>query len=712
MPKPSPSPRRWLPVALLCLLLAGGAAWLLRGPGPGANPDELWIVGLDGADWDILLPMVDHGELPHLARLLEEGTRAELVADPPLLSPILWTTIASGRSAADHGVSWFVEEAGDDGQRQPVSQRAVQVHRLWEIASREGVRSGVVGWWATWPAVPLEGGSWLLGDRIGWHSFLGGLSGERPTGLTWPAGLEDELESLPPDPGGLPRALTQRLLPSPVDGVDPGLATVADRELRLAAATSRAWWGATLEQLERRRPGLLVLYIEAPDLVQHLFQRLSPPQLASVDDAEFRWGRDVVREHWRWQDEQLGRLLAERGERTTIMLVSDHGFRRGNERLEHAGFEVERADDDHLPGGILLLHGPGIRAGHTLDSAHQLDITPTALALLGIEPSAEMPGRVLRDALEADRAARLPAGRRPSWEDRPLPQGEGEDPNQAEATARLEETLRSVGYIGGEAEHGRSPEEAVNHAIALRREGRLDEAATELEAVLAKQPGFVAALGNLARVRVEQRRMEEATRLYREALRHDPSDLAHREDLARCLALSGRVDAALGVLEEGLEQQPGWAMGHCATGLALVARGRLDEAAGSFDRAIEADPTLAEAHYGRGLLLARRAKGEGAIASLRRALELDPSHGLAAAELGAQLLAAGQAREALGWLEQALRERPGDINVLGNTAIACVQLDDPAGAEAYCRRILAIRPGDPRARAMLGQLDAWDQTDR
>jgi hypothetical protein len=83
---------RTLPVLLLVFSLVL--------PGCDRAPrDEVWIIGLDGADWEILDPMIERGELPNLAKLREDGAYGRLRSEEPMLSPMLWTSIATGRTA-------------------------------------------------------------------------------------------------------------------------------------------------------------------------------------------------------------------------------------------------------------------------------------------------------------------------------------------------------------------------------------------------------------------------------------------------------------------------------------------------------------------------------------------------------------------------------------------------------------------------------------
>ena len=68
---------------------------------------RLLLVGWDSADWKIMHPMIDAGHLPGVARLVESVTSGNITTLEPQLSPMLWTSIATGKMAYHHGVPGF-----------------------------------------------------------------------------------------------------------------------------------------------------------------------------------------------------------------------------------------------------------------------------------------------------------------------------------------------------------------------------------------------------------------------------------------------------------------------------------------------------------------------------------------------------------------------------------------------------------------------------
>lgn len=104
--------------------------------------------GLDPATVDLLL---SEGKLPHFARLRQEGAYGRLRSFRPMLSPILWTTIATGRTPDQHGIGHFTGRDRADGEEEPVTSDLRRTRAIWNLFSQAERSVGVLGWWATYP---------------------------------------------------------------------------------------------------------------------------------------------------------------------------------------------------------------------------------------------------------------------------------------------------------------------------------------------------------------------------------------------------------------------------------------------------------------------------------------------------------------------------------------------------------------------------------
>ena len=167
-----------------------------RGPrnpvGLGANQGRLevlgevdwmkaFVLGLDGATWDVLGPLIEAGDLPNLARLRREGVSGTLNSIFPPLSPVAWTGVMTGKNSGKHGVFEFLEFAHDPMNGRVNSSRAIQAELVWEIAGRHGKTTVAGGVPMSYPPRPAPG--FYLGDfpqpgrRGGFQQRPGDLEG-------------------------------------------------------------------------------------------------------------------------------------------------------------------------------------------------------------------------------------------------------------------------------------------------------------------------------------------------------------------------------------------------------------------------------------------------------------------------------------------------------------------------------------------------------
>jgi hypothetical protein len=124
----------------------------------GERAPRLILIGLDGVTWDIANTLLKAGQMPHLKSLLERGIGGSLRSTVPSSSPIVWTTIVTGKSQAQHGVdSW--QHATADRRR---------CRALWSLLQDGGLRSLVVNVPGSYPADAIDG------------AFLAGFSSRAP----------------------------------------------------------------------------------------------------------------------------------------------------------------------------------------------------------------------------------------------------------------------------------------------------------------------------------------------------------------------------------------------------------------------------------------------------------------------------------------------------------------------------------------------------
>ena len=418
---------------------------------PAETRPRVVVVGIDGASWTVIGPLLERGELPAFRQLVRESAHTLALGDiGTTLSPVVWTSIATGRLPETHGIRGFVVRLGD-GKRIPVgsSQRAARA--VWEIASGAGVETGVIGWWASWPAEPIAG--YVISEHA--NPAAVGWLGARP----WGPGRQ-RLEGI--ERAVHPEELSPRLRPHWLDREDfpwpelrarSGLTDAQMEVLRRAPwdghgpyayfktfyAIDRPLVSIALELLRERPTDLLMLYLRGPDPIQHRAWDLFEPERFARKPPYLERDRGLVEGVYRYVDSFLGEILAAVGDATLIVL-SDHGAEPSPEAADPE--RTTRPGEHGVDArGVLFVRGPGVRPGPGLE-AGPLDVAPTVAWLLGLPVADDLPGRILAEAFEPGFARRLPRQRVASWGARPVTPGM---PSEADA-ARLEQ-LRGLGYI-------------------------------------------------------------------------------------------------------------------------------------------------------------------------------------------------------------------------------------------------------------------------
>jgi tetratricopeptide (TPR) repeat protein len=451
---------------------AAGAIATGEVPRRDATGIRLLLIGLDGADWKTIDPLLRAGRLPHLERLIRDGVRATLRSYDPMISPLLWTTMATGVGPDRHGVADFQAIDTKSGRRVPITSRFRRVKALWNMLDDVGGTSAFVGWWASYPAEAVRG--FQVTNLTAFETMRPRAAGRSaPSGLTWPA---DYLETIAPrlataaalryeDLRPIAHVTRQEFDAAQKDILEPPGATQGGESRRavqhpvtlaLSILTGTRNYAAIAADLVARRPDLTSVYFEGIDMIGHRFQHCMPPRLAICSDADTARFRDAVTGFYEAQDRFLGTVVDAAGPGTTVLVVSDHGFRSGAARpADVVPYTTEQPVEWHDPEGIFILSGPGARRGSRLATRPTLfDVAPTVLHLLGLPAGAEMPGHVVGAALEEEFLAAHPPRVIPSWETvgaprRGSPAG-ADDPAARQAESDLLASLRALGYIGGD----------------------------------------------------------------------------------------------------------------------------------------------------------------------------------------------------------------------------------------------------------------------
>jgi tetratricopeptide (TPR) repeat protein len=636
---------RWL---VLAVLLAA----CQRAPERG----RVIILGLDGMDPHTIDTMLAEGKLPNFAKLRTDGAYGRLISSKPLLSPIIWTTIATGKPPDQHQIGHFVAVNEKTGEQLPVTSQMRKVKALWNILSEAERSVAVVGWWATWPAETVAGA--IVSDHTCYHFLFeeGATGSSDTTGLVSPPDLE---------------AAVRPMIRRPADLTAKDIApfvTVSEQEVsrpfhfdddlshfKWALATAETYRAIGTYLWQQQQPDVLMLYVEATDSVAHLFGHLFRAQGLAGELAaqQQRFGR-AVEEMYLYADRLVGDVMRLMDDRTTLVVLSDHGFELGALPDDPSKTRDMRrvSEKYHRLEGILYLYGRGVRARRRLDQPTLVDVAPTVLALTGVAPARDMPGRILSEGLDIPDVPRTVA----SYETGVAVAGNAASDRAVDAAVL--ERLRALGYLDTQ-----SPKGDRNLAAVLFQEGKYAEAAAA----------------------------------YENLVRDNPDDAALRASWAGALGALGRLDESLVQLNLAIEREPLNPEAYHNRGVIYEKQGRREAAVAEYRQALRYNPQYAPSQQalvrltGSGNVNAPRDDGE------RRAGAL--------AEQASQAARRGDYQTAMKLLDEGERLAPRYALIYQYRANVAFLMGDKAAAKAALERALEIEPDNALFKTNLQRLE-------
>src|SRR3954471_21426705 len=161
---------------------------------PDRLAPKVLLIGWAAADWRFIRPLVAGGRMPHLAKLIAGGASGNLASLSPMLSPMLWTSIATGKRAHKHGIHGFTEPRPEGDGIRAVASTSRTAKAVWNILTQQGLRSHCVNWYASHPAEPIAGV--CVSDRFAVTPPGPGLPWPLAEGAVHPPELRDGLAEL------------------------------------------------------------------------------------------------------------------------------------------------------------------------------------------------------------------------------------------------------------------------------------------------------------------------------------------------------------------------------------------------------------------------------------------------------------------------------------------------------------------------------------
>jgi len=400
------------------------------------------LIGIDGAWWEIMTPLMEAGELPNFQKLAESGSTGELKTLYPTYSPMIWSSIATGKLPQKHGINsflvWIFPVTGAQfaffrlpkfapellwmqenlAIVAPVPSNYRTTSALWNIASDNGSTAGMMGWLASWPAETLNGYVYTDHALYNKMDILTNykLKSDSLGGEVYPPELLSEIQQFTYTPKDITREDLSRFVNVESDGFWEEfrmLDTYEYIDVAYEASMFKFSFPGDKTIIETGnyllktypQPDFWTIYLQGMDSMSHQYLKYyfleNQDKLIPLNVERYR---NLMVNYYKYMDETVGRIMAELDSNTVVMIVSDHGFDKQMLPTGHYNHilpsESGETQDFHICAvhpGIFIAAGPGIKSGYKAADIDVLDIAPTVLAVMGLPYASDFDGQIDAD---------------------------------------------------------------------------------------------------------------------------------------------------------------------------------------------------------------------------------------------------------------------------------------------------------------------------
>jgi len=263
--------------------------------------DKLLVIGLDGASFNVLDPLIDRGHLPNIANLISKGSRANLETTFPPITAVAWSSFMTGKNPGKHGIFEFVRRDLRSNREMAVNASFRKGRAIWDILSDAGKHVVVHNFPCTYPPHAING--LMIADFM------------TPRGrrdFTYPESLLGELEQ---KFGNYRLHLSQTYGEGNVDAVLDELFDELEYKAQVTEYLMTQYsWDAFFQ------------YFWGTDRIQHELWHIIDDQHPRHDKQEAAAHKDRVYRYFSRVDEIVGRLIELAGKDVLVLIASDHGF--------------------------------------------------------------------------------------------------------------------------------------------------------------------------------------------------------------------------------------------------------------------------------------------------------------------------------------------------------------------------------------------------
>lgn len=629
---------------------------------------KVLLIGWDAADWKVINPLLDSGQMPALAKIVNNGVVGNIMTLDPPLSPMLWTSIATGKRADKHGIIGFMEPDITNGGIRPINITSRKTRAFWNILSGVGKKCNVIGWWPSHPAEPING-VMVSNFFQQFHKKKEAKQWSLPKYCIHPADYSEELTRLRISPHELTQAHILPFIPKAAEysakedyseKYEKRISSLAKILAENASVHAAATW-----LMENTEWDLTAVYFDGIDHACHGYMKFHPPQLPGLPDDLFDLFNGVVNGMYIFHDMMLQRLVELAGKDTTVIILSDHGFHSDYLRKPDLPKYAAAPALDHRQYGILCMSGNNMLKDELIYGASLLDITPTVLTLFGLPVGKDMDGKVLTNAFEKTVIPEFIE----SWDE--MEGNFGTHPaDMMEDSIASSEAMKQLIELGYVEDFGENKAKAMEKTVIECKYNlsrvyihKKDYKSAvhileELHASDTNDARFILALAKCYLQKKEYDRSQEMIDILKEKAKNDKfipnTDILE----ANLLVRKGKHKLAFEILKKIEDSQVYSVSLLNELGWVYLKIARPKDAAASYSKALEIDSASHISYFGLGCALLNLKDYEGAAENLLHSIGLSYNFPLAHIRLGEALFQLGKFHESAQAYEVSLAMSP------------------------------------------------------
>jgi predicted AlkP superfamily phosphohydrolase/phosphomutase len=300
---------------------------------------KVFVLGLDGASFNVLDPLMERGNMPNLAKVINDGVKARLVSTYPPTTPAAWVSFMTGKNPGKHGVYGWAQQVKGEYDTRPADTKSFRRDTLWAYLSDYDRTVGVINVPMTYPPQNVNG------------FVVAGMDTPSEKKCTYPDGLyQDLLKNI----GDYVIEIDWNKYP------DKSKAEF----LKDLVYSTKKRLEATLYLMGKFDWDFFISVFIGTDRIQHfLWDYVERAVQGSVEGPV----ENEILRYYKLVDESIAEIIDRIDNKTCLIIMSDHGFKRCDKTInwnrwfiENGYLSLNEKKEKSLNAILPFFHGLGM----------------------------------------------------------------------------------------------------------------------------------------------------------------------------------------------------------------------------------------------------------------------------------------------------------------------------------------------------------------